>query len=141
VGIDRNGLIEFASRGRGALLRSPAKEEDMPSLREERERIKYLLREGKINDDTRVKIIIPSIDVHERIRNEKKIRRIVIQTDEDGVSDYAALKEATMRELDENPSLYFTWFMEALRNYNPRTWKEEMEAVEHVMGRDLHESE
>ena len=96
----------------------------MPSLKEERERLKWLIREGKINDDTRVKVVIPSIDVHERIRNERKIRRIQINTDEHGVSQFAAIKEAWMLELEQNPSLFFSAFIAALSTIDVRGYKE-----------------
>src|SRR5271170_2215236 len=109
----------------------------MPTLGEERARIKHLLKTGRINDETRVKVVIPSIDVHERIRNERKIRRIVIQTDEVGVSEYAAIKEAWIREMpNQNPSMYFSALIESMKTFNVRGWVEEQEESKHVLGKD-----
>lgn len=84
--------------------------------------------------------------MHERIRNARKIRRITIQTDADGVSEWNALKEAAIRELEQNPSLFVAWLFDAMRNYSPKRWlenmaanKEEQADEDFEMGRDAQE--
>ena len=96
----------------------------MPEIKAEMIRVQWLLDNGVIGPDEPAKLILPRIDAKERIRNERKIRRITINTDEHGVSQFAAIKEAWMGELDNNPSLFFSAVIQALGTFDIRGWKE-----------------
>jgi hypothetical protein len=74
------------------------------------------------------------LDAKERIRNERKIKRVTINTDEHGVSQFAAIKEAWMGELNNNPSLFFTAVIQAMSTFDVRGWKEEQEGETGSLG-------
>jgi hypothetical protein len=100
----------------------------MPSFSEEFARMKWLKDNGKVQDDERCKIIFPRLDAKERIRNEKKQRRIVLVTDEFGFSQFHARKEAWMLALENNPSLFMTALDAAMSQFDVRGWKERQES-------------
>jgi hypothetical protein len=99
----------------------------VPSFAEEFARMKWLKENGKVQDDERCKIIFPRLDAKERIRNEKKQRRIVLVTDEYSYSQFHARKEAWMLALENNPSLFMTALDAAMAGFNVIGWKEEQE--------------
>ena len=99
----------------------------MPSVSEEVARIHWLIKEGKITADDRCKLVIPRIDAKERIRNERKQRRIVLVTDEFGFSQFHARKEAWMLALDNNPSTFMAALDAAMSTFDVKGWKEEQE--------------
>ena len=96
----------------------------MPTLKEERDRLKWLIREGKINDETKIKIIIPSLDARSRMENREKKRRVCWNTDEQTYSEFAAMKEAYMLTLEQNPTLFGHAVVEAMKAFDVRGWFE-----------------
>jgi hypothetical protein len=98
----------------------------VPTLKEERERLKWLIREGKINDETRIaRIAIPSLDAKARIENREKKKQVRWNTDEQNYSEFAAVREAWMQELEQNPTLFGYAVVEAMRTFDVRTWYED----------------
>jgi hypothetical protein len=97
-------------------------------------RIHWLIKEGKITGEDRCKLVCPKIDAKERIRNEKKQRRIVLVTDEFGFSQFHARKEAWMLSLDNNPSLFMTALDAAMSQFDVMGWKEEQEGQQESLG-------
>ena len=71
------------------------------------------------------KVVLPKLDARERIRNERKKRRIVLVTDEFGFSQFHARKEAWMLALDNNPALFMAALDAAMSTFDLRTWKEQ----------------
>jgi hypothetical protein len=100
----------------------------MPSVLEELTRVNWLIKEGKISGEDRCKLVIPKIDAKERIRNEKKQRRIVLVTDEFGFSQFHARKEAWMLALHNNPATFMAALDRAMETFDVKGWVEEQES-------------
>jgi hypothetical protein len=99
----------------------------VPTLKEERERIKWLLKEGKIDDNTKCKIILPSLDARSRMENKEKRKRVCWNTDEQTYSEFAAIREAYMLELEQNPTWFGHAVVEAMRAFDVRGWAKDHE--------------
>ena len=74
------------------------------------------------------KVVLPKLDARERIRNERKKRRVVLVTDEFGFSQFHARKEAWMLELDNNPSTFMAALDAAMGGFDVKGWKEYQES-------------
>lgn len=86
---------------------------------------KWLLEH--IGDDEPCVLKFPRREAMRNIKNKKKSKRIVVTTDEQSFKEFHALKEAWMRELHENPTLFYHAMMEAMRTFDVRGWKEQNE--------------
>ena len=101
----------------------------MPSWAEEKERLRWLIREGKLTDDMKVKIVIPKLDAEVKVENREKKKKFCFMTDEDGVSRLAALNEAYLRVLGENPSIRTAAWITALETFDVKGWYEKQNAA------------
>jgi len=102
----------------------------MPKWSEERERLRWLIKEGKLQDDEPCKVLFPRMDAKKRIQNKEKSKRIVMQTDEQNYSEFHAMREAYTLELGENPTLVMLAIIEAMKTFDVRGWKEQRDAGE-----------
>jgi len=96
----------------------------MPNWAEEKERLRWLIKEGKLTDDMKVKIVIPSLDARSRMENREKKRRVCWNTDEQSFAEFAAIREAYMLVLEENPTLFGHAVIEAMRQFDVKGWHE-----------------
>jgi hypothetical protein len=101
----------------------------MPKWKEEKERLRWLIKEGKLTDDEPCKVLFPRMDANKRIQNKEKAKRIVMQTDEQNYSEFHAMREAYTLELDENPTLVVLAIIQAMRTFDVRGWKETRESA------------
>jgi hypothetical protein len=96
----------------------------VPRWAEEKERLRWLIKEGKLTDEMKVKIIIPSIDARSRMENREKRKRVCWNTDEQTYSEFAAIREAYMQTLEENPTLFGHAVVEAMKEFDVKGWFE-----------------
>ena len=96
----------------------------MPTWKEERERLRWLVREGKLADDEPCKVIFPRREAKERIKNAAKHKRIVMQTDETNYTEFHAIREAYTLALNENPTLVVLAIIEAMKSFDVKGWYE-----------------
>jgi len=102
----------------------------VPKWGEEKERLRYLIKSGKLTDEMKVKIVIPSLDARSRMENREKKRRVCWNTDEQNYSEFAAIREAYMLALEENPTLFGHAVVEAMREFDVKGWFEGQRAEE-----------
>ncbi len=102
----------------------------VPKWAEEKERLRWLIKEGKLTNDMKVKIVIPSLDARSRMENREKKRRVCWNTDEQNYSEFAAIREAYMLTLEENPTLFGLAIVEAMKEFNLKGWLEEHENLQ-----------
>jgi len=102
----------------------------MPSWKEEKERLRWLINEGKLTDDMKVKVVIPKLDAQIKVENREKKKKFCFMTDEDGVSRLAALNEAYIRVCGENPSIRTAAWIEALETFDVKGWYEKQDDAE-----------
>lgn len=96
----------------------------MPSWKEEKERLRFLIKEGKLTDEMRVRIVIPSIDARSRMENNEKRKEIRLKTDEQNYKEFHTWREAYMITLGENPTLVMQAIIEAMKTFNVKGWFE-----------------
>lgn len=116
----------------------------MPRGRDElREHLKRCLeRVDRVPlDEPWCAIRFPRQEAKKRISNEKKSKRIVIVTDEQNFSEFHAIREAYMRYCDENPTLVGLAIIEAMKEFDLKSWLEEHADSKFVMGTDGHVGE
>jgi hypothetical protein len=103
----------------------------VPEWREEKERLRWLIKEGKLTDDMKVKIVIPSLDARSRMENREKKKRVCWNTDEHNYSEFAAIREAWLTQvLEHNPTLFGHAVVEAMRTFDIKGWAEGQDATE-----------
>lgn len=111
----------------------------MPRGRDElREHLKRCLeRVDRVpEDEPWCGIRFPRVEARKRITNEKKSKRIVIVTDAQNFSEFAAMREAYMSYCDENPTLVALAIISAMKAFDLKSWLEEQADTAHVMGTD-----
>lgn len=101
----------------------------MPKFNQELARMLWLKDQLGFDTSQPCKVVLPKLDARERIRNERKKRRIVLVTDEFGFSQFHARKEAWMLALDNNPVTFMAALDEAMKEFNVKGWKEKQEAA------------
>lgn len=69
-------------------------------------------------------VVFPRRKAKQRVQNQEKRRRIIFDTDELGYSRFHARREAWLRELHDNPSLFAEALDEAMKDFDLRTWFE-----------------
>jgi hypothetical protein len=97
----------------------------MPTWKEEKERLRWLIKEGKLTDDMHVRVIMPSLDARSRMENKEKRKRFCFNCTPADYSELAAINEAYMMTLDHNPSFRTAAFIEALKTFDVKGWAEE----------------
>lgn len=88
------------------------------------------------DDEPWSQIRFPRQEAKKRVSNEKKSKRIVIVTDEQNFSEFHAIREAYMRYCDENPTLVGLAIIEAMKEFDLKSWLEEHADAQHVMGKE-----
>jgi hypothetical protein len=77
----------------------------VPTLREERERVKWLIREGKVGDEEPCKVVFPRLEAKKRAANKEKRCRVAFDTDPASYQDFHEQKERYIRLCNDNKTL------------------------------------
>ena len=94
----------------------------MPKWGEVKARWPWLL--SNLQDDEPVLFKLPRREAKRNIKNLEKCKRIFIGTDEQNFAEFAAIKEAYMLALHENPTLVVHAMIQAMRTFDVRGWYE-----------------
>lgn len=81
-------------------------------------------------DEPWSQIRFPRQEARKRISNEKKSKRIVIVTDSQNFSEFAAIREAYMGFCQENPTLVALAIIEAMKAFDLKGFLEERGGAE-----------
>jgi hypothetical protein len=106
----------------------------MPEFDAELARMLHLANKPGFDRKQPCKVVLPRLDAKERIRNERKQRRIVLVTDEFGFSQFHARKEAWMLALENNPVTFMAALDAAMADFNVKGWREEQEGETGSLG-------
>lgn len=86
----------------------------MPTLAQAYERLKYEVEHGK--GEERVHVVYVEREQAERIKNDKRKTRLVIEThDADLLSEFESEKDRIMRRCNKNVSIFLTLLLRAMR--------------------------
>jgi hypothetical protein len=106
----------------------------MPTLAEVYAKAKFLYEQGPAHHSRKCHFGLVDVEAKERILNPRKYRRIVISTDEQNYSEFAAMREAYSVTLNENPTLVVQAIIEAMKEFDVKGWFEKQNEASESLG-------